>query len=264
MTLPPGQTMLCEFTTFYSANEFVDGRGKKMAADFKVRVWANAFKVEHAWKVRLWGGTLHSTLAVPLIYQQLRLPSGKFTEFGIGNVAIGVLGAGYHKTNLHWMYEVDGWLPGASYSKGKSLNIGQHNYAMGPVVAFSYLPGRRKFDLSSRVQYIVNFRNADAGYQSGHEFSQEYAAMQAISKRISLGVNGFYYQQVTDDRWNGAPLDGGGRRGRDFAVGPQVRIRLGRFGGLAFKYQRDTLVQNRPRGDALWFQLGLPLGKVHE
>jgi hypothetical protein len=76
-------------------------------------------------------------------------------------------------------------------------------------------------------------------------------------------MNGFYYQQTTNDWLNSAPVNGDGGRGLDFAVGPQVRVRLGQRAGLALKYQRDTLVQYRPRGNSFWLQLGLPLGR-HE
>jgi hypothetical protein len=66
----------------------------------------------------------------------------------------------------------------------------------------------------------------------------------------------FYCQQTTDDRLNGARVNDDVLRGRDFAIGPQ--------GALAFKYERDTLLQNKPRGNALWFQIALPLPWGHE
>jgi hypothetical protein len=95
-----------------------------------------------------------SNVAVPLIYQQLHALSGKFTEFGAGNRGIGVL-AGYPRRNLHWFCETDIGLPGIGYSSGKVLNIGQHNYAAGPVAGFTYLSDRGKLEMSSRVYCIV-------------------------------------------------------------------------------------------------------------
>jgi hypothetical protein len=87
---------------------------------------------------------------------------------------------------------------------------------------------------------------------------RQYAVIVAVSKTIAIGVNGFYYQQTTDDRLNGVRLNDDGLRGRDFAIGPEVQIRLGQRGASAFKYERDTLVPNKPRGSALWFQIALP------
>ena len=157
---------------------------------------------------------------------------------------------------LSFFYEADAWLPGPSYSRSQPLNIGQHNFAIGPVGALTYLPDQGKVELSSRIQYILNRQNRDTLYQSGNELTVEYALMRSLSKRIAAGVNGFYYQQTTDDSLNGSSV---GNRGRDFAIGPEVRFHLGPLSGFALKYQRDLLVRNRPRGNALWFQICLPL-----
>ena len=46
---------------------------------------------------------------------------------------------------------------------------------------------------------------------------QQYAMMAAVSKTIAIGVNGFYYQQTTDDRLKGVRLNDDGLRGRDWA-----------------------------------------------
>jgi hypothetical protein len=78
MTAAPGQTMLCEFTNFYSANAMVDGNGKNTVPDFKVSVWATALKVDHTWHARLLGGTLRSSVAVPLVYHNCSFRQGNF------------------------------------------------------------------------------------------------------------------------------------------------------------------------------------------
>ena len=119
---------------------------------------------------------------------------------------------GYHKRNRHWFYEADVWLPGIGYSGRKVVNIGQHNYAAGPAAGFTYLSDRGKVEMSSRVQYIVNCQNGESQYQSGNEFMLEYAVLAAISKTIAIGVNGFYYQQTTDDRLNGARVNDDGHK----------------------------------------------------
>ena len=263
MTPGPGGTILCEFSTYYFANQMTNGHGRNVVPDFRLRVVANALKVEHAWRVSLWGGTLKSNVGIPVIYQQLRTPSGEFSGFGLGNVAISPLGVGYDRRHAHWFYEADVWLPGAVYSRSQGLNIGQHNYAAGPAGGFTYLADQQKFEISTRIQYVMNFRNGDTGYRSGNEFTQEYAVLGALSKRFKAGVNGFYYQQITDDWRLGAPVNGDGNRGRDLAIGPQVRIRLGQLAELALKYERDTLVENKPRGDAIWLQIALPFGGGH-
>ncbi len=130
------------------------GPGRTMATEFKLSVFANAFRAEHRWNAHFWGGTLVSNVAVPLIYQQPYVLPGKFTQFGVGNIGIGGLGVGYHRRNPHWFSEADIWLRGIGYSSANALNIGQHNYAAGPVAGFTYLSDRGKLEMSSRVPYI--------------------------------------------------------------------------------------------------------------
>jgi len=97
-------------------------------------------------------------------------------------------------------------------------------------------------------------------YQSGREFIWEYDGMQNITKKLAVGVNGFYYQQTTPDRQYGIAV---GNQGRDMAFGPEIRYHMGHMALIA-KYQRDALVENRPVGNSFWLQLGLPIGKGHE
>jgi hypothetical protein len=124
----------------------------------------------------------------------------------------------------------------------------------------TYLSSRGINELSSRVTYVVNGPNHSTGYHSGNELIWEYNADRQLAPRgLALGVNGAYYQQITGDRLNGASYLGG-YKGRDLSIGPQVRIPIGRGGGgLAIKYFRDTLVQNKTRGNALWFEAMMPI-----
>ncbi len=255
---PPHGTMLFEFSTFYSANQINNSQGQSAAPEFKLRVFANAFKLTHNWNVPVFGGLLNSNIAVPELYEQLHVLPGDFSKSGLGNVDFGIAQVGYAKGALHWFYEADLFAPGGSYTSGDVLNVGQHNFAFAPVAGFTYLPDHARTELSSKYLYIVNFRDGATGYRGGNEFTWEYDAMQQVSRRMALGVNGYFYQQTTDDFQNGV-IVGDGNRGRDLAVGPELRIHLPGHAAMAFKYERDTLVENKPQGNAFWFQMGLPL-----
>lgn len=258
MIPPPHGTVLYEFSAFYAANEMDNSLGKSADPGFKVRVMANAFKIVHNWDIPVFGGKLNSNVAVPTIYQQLHIAPGLFTKAGVSNIVIGVFQVGYEKGALHWYYEGDAGLPGQMYSKTDILNIGQNNYAATPVGGFTYLPRRGEWELSSKVQYIVNFHDVATHYTSGNELTWEYDAMKEVSHQAALGLNGYLYKQTTDDVQNGLRV-GDGNRGRDLAVGPEVRMHLGAHGAFALKYFRDTLVENKPRGNYFWFELGVPL-----
>lgn len=255
---PPGHgTMLIEFSAFCEANELMNSAGASATPEFKVRVMANAFKIVHNWDFPVLGGKFNSNIAVPTVYQELHVAPGDYGKTGIGNVILGLFQIGYQKNSLYWYYEGDVYLPGAPYTKGDVLNIGQNNYAAAPVAAFTYLPHGGEWEVSSKYQYIVNFHDTVTHYRSGNEFTWEYVAMKDVSHKVAVGVNGYLYQQTTDDEQNGATF-GSGNRGRDLAVGPEVRVHAGHC-IVVFKYFRGTLVENKPAGNAFWFEMGIPL-----
>ncbi len=259
--IQPGarQSTLNEFTAFYAANEFDDAQGKSFQPEFKLRVFVTAFKFTHNWGWKLFGGTVESVAALPLIYQQLHVAPGKFSRYSLSNVDLVPVSVTYHKGDLHWFYEADFFTRASGYHAEDVLNIGLHNLAIAPVAGFTYLPHKGAAELSSRLSYIVNGADKATGYHSGNEFIWEYTVDRAFAHdKFAAGINGYYSQQTTGDTLHGVVYQGG-FKGRDLAIGPQFRFPMGKGGGFAFKYYRDTLVQNRPRGNAFWFQISFPV-----
>jgi hypothetical protein len=262
--MQPGakETGLYTFHLVYDANELDDGSGKSYVPEFKLRVFANAVKIEHNWGVPVLGGMWVSTIGIPVLYEELHVTTGSgtsiFNKLGLSNLEIIPFGVTYNKGNWHWFYQGDFFPPGAPYDKNAAINIGQHHLAAGPTGAFTYLAPKAKWEVSSKADLIFNFEDGATKYKSGDELTWEYTGMRAISKKAALGLNGYLYKQLTDDQKNGVAVSGG-NRGRDLAVGPEFRYFFGEHKAFAFKYTRDTLVENRPRGNSFWFQLGIPL-----
>jgi hypothetical protein len=257
-----GKTMVYEYEAEYSANEFDNANDASAVPQFKIRVFATAFKVTHNRGIPVLGGMIVSKLSVPLLYEQLHVTSGKFTKYSLRDISIAPMSIAYNKGAAHWYYEADLYCPGATYTKSDVVNIGQHNFGLAGSSGVTWLPDRARREISSRFAYIFNGPNHATGYHSGNEFVWEYNADQSISKKFAVGLNGYFYQQITDDRLNGMVYEGG-FRGRDLAIGPQVRYLFGQHSGLAFKYHRDTLVENKSRGNAFWFQICVPMRFRH-
>jgi hypothetical protein len=255
-----GGTLFLEFDNFYQANELAGPTGHALLPGFHLRVGAAAVKLVHNWGLHVLGGTLVSTGAIPALYMHLDAPFGSGDKTGFGNADAETLVA-YRKGSLHWWYGFDVFTPGFGYHKDDLVNIGQHNYATAPAGAFSYLPRHGKTELSSRVQYIVNYTNDVTHYRSGREFLWEFDGMQNLTRNLAIGGNGYYYQQVTDDLQNGAVFEGG-NRGRNVTFGPEIRCHFSRY-GMILKYQKDFLTQNRTVGNSFWFQVGMPIGHPH-
>jgi len=258
---PAGKTLFVEFNNFYQANGLMDGNGHSLIPGFHLRVAAVAPKLVHNWGVKALGGTLVSSIAVPFLYEHLTGPFGSVHKSGVGNPDLGILAVAYSRGAWHWWYGVDEYLPGAQYHQSDLLNIGQHYFATAPEGAITYLPRHGKNEFSAKLQYIVNAGNPADQYHAGQEFVGEYAAMQNLSKKLSVGVNGYYYRQTTDDRQNGMLVEDG-NRGRAFAAGPEIQYHFGEV-ALILKYQKEAWVQNRTAGNSFWFQIGVPLWR-HE
>lgn len=258
----PGSTLFLEFNDFYMANGLANSKGESEVPGFHLRVGAWAPKIEHNWGVHILGGTLVSTAAIPFLYETLTVPGAAGSKVGFGNADIQFAAISYNKRAWHWWYSVDLLPPGLGYAKNALLNIGQHNLAYAPSAAFTYLPWHGSLELSSKYQYIINGVDSATNYQSGHESLWEYDGMVKINKHLSVGGNGFWYRQVTDDLQNGL-IVGDGNRGRDLAIGPEVKYHFGKCALIA-KYEKDTLVENRPIGNSFWLQFGMPLGHPHE
>ena len=240
----PGETRIYEYTLFYAANAFVDSNGKSSIPEFKLRVFANAFKITHNWGLHFLGGTVESQIGVPFVYEQLHVAPGKFTKFGLTNVNIIPFCVTYVKGDLHWYYEEDIFSPPGGYSESAVLNIGQHYLATAPVAGFTYLPKKGKAEIGSRFAYFFNGYDKATHYHSGNQFLWEYNADYEISKKVAAGFNGYFLKQTTSDYSSGALVQDG-FRARNLALGPQLRFPLGEHGGFAVKYYRDTLTQNR-------------------
>jgi len=267
-----GQTMVYEYTCFYEANELDDAHGKKVPIpDFKLRVFATAVKLSHNWGVKFLGGEFDSWIAVPNEYHQLHLPNGKFTNDALGNINIVPISILGHKGIAHWYYELQFETAGSGYVSGAPVNIGQHNVAFTPSAAITLTPRHGQEEVSARFDYVINGPDHDTHYHSGNEFFTQFDARQELPHRMSIGVIGYYYQQVTNDHLKGVlvsevNVDGTttyGNKGRAFDLGPQITLPWGKHGGLVFKWDHDMLVQNKVRGNAFWFQFGIPFSYLH-
>lgn len=270
---PPGQTLLFEYTCYAMANELDDAAGRKLPSDFKVRVFAVAGELEHNWGVKVLGGELESHIGVPFLYQQLRIGDTKYTTENLTNINIVPLNVTYHKGSLFWIYELQFQTAAPGYQKSAAPNnIGQHNIALTPAAWITYAPQGGAQNYTAGIDYIVNNADHATHYHSGNELFLSFDGQQRISRnKASAGVQGFYYQQITDDTQSGAPVvttnvDGSqsiGFKGRVLDLGPQVTLPWGKYGALVFKWNHDMLVQNRSRGNTFWFQFGIPFSYLH-
>ena len=89
-------------------------------------------------------------------------------------------------------------------------------------------------ELSTRLHYLYNYRNTDPGFgpavhnvQAGQAVWANFAASYQVLPNLNVGVNGYWFRQITDDKLNGGrdPVAGVMARGvrtTDLSMGPGV------------------------------------------
>ena len=269
----PREASFFEYTNFYEANEIDDQRGKRLPIpDFKLRVLALAPKLEWNTGVSFLGGKIGGWISTPILYEQIHLAGGKYTQWSIGNCSIVPFTVFYHHKIFHWYWELQYQTPAGRYALGSPINVGQHNMAFTPGAAFTITPHHALKEVSARFDYVINGPNSATHYHSGNEFFTQFDVMKSVPHtKIDVGGIGYFYQQTTDDKQYGKRVvtvnaDGTtsiGNRGRALNLGAQVALPIGKAGGMAFKWEQDLLVQNRTRGNSFWFQFVIPFEQLH-
>lgn len=258
---PPGLYYL-NYLTNYSADAMMDNNGDKQPIDFKLNATANVSRVVYTSPYTIFGGYWGVQVLIPLVTLNASLninpgPGEIFNErdTGLGDIVIDPFLVSWHSKNLHQVIGLDIILPTGSYDKKTQVNVGRNYFTFEPIYAVTYISDSG-WEASSKFMYDFNTENTDTNYKSGDEFHFDYTFAKHINKDWTVGIGGYYYQQITDDEKNGATVSD--NKGSVLAVGPQVQYNYGKL-SLIGKYQIETNVKNRPEGQKAWFKLILPL-----
>jgi hypothetical protein len=127
---------------------------------------------------------------------------------------------GWHEGKWYW--NVGGLLnvPIGEWEERNIANIGFGHWALDTSAAVTWLDPNTGFEASAAAGFTFNWENPDSDYRTGTEFHVEFALMEHFSKRFSVGIVGYYYDQVSGDSGAGAVL--GPFEGRVTAIGPSA------------------------------------------
>ena len=180
-------------------------------------------------------------------------------RFEVGDPVAGV-SIGWHQSNLHWSLNTLVNIPVGDYDTDRLANLSFNRWGVDVTGAATWLDTTTGWELSSAVGLTFNGENSDTDYESGTEFHLEAAVSRFLSPAFSIGLNGYYYQQITDDKTSSPTQDG--FEGRVLTVGPVATYNF-KVGSTAvstsLKYFREFSAENRPEGDIVLFQVSFPL-----
>lgn len=254
---PPGFYTLV-YGTHYRATELRDNNGNDVSSALGgFRAEVNAIVPRFIWVTphKVLGGQLAFHAMVPLMDADVRIGPVRQSDRGIGDINLDVA-LGYHASpKFHYVIALEANAPTGGYDSKRIANVGRNYWNIEPLVALTYTqPTGINADL--KLMYDYNFRNRDTDYRSGQELHADYALGWGFGNGWVVGVGGYLYQQVTDDRVAGAPVTG--NKGRAYNIGPSLKYQSKDGWFLTAKFERQYSVRNRPDGSAFWIKTILP------
>lgn len=252
--LPPPGFYLLNYFNYTKLDSLRDNEGHRSSVDFDGEAVANTFRFLYVSKKRLLGADVIGHFIVPVanVHVSVDLPDGTSatdTKTGLGDIVVSPFALAWHWKNFHCVGGLDFIVPTGAYDKDDLANIGRNYWTFSPVFAFTYVY-RTGFEASAKIMYFVNTVNTATHYTSGQEFGIDYLVGHHFGP-WSLGVNGYYYRQITNDKSHGDTVRD--NKGRLFSVGPALQYS---YKNMFFnlKYHWDTNVKNKPDGEHLWFK----------
>lgn len=258
---PPGMLELFNYTQYNWSRSIAGPNGGKAMPDFKLDIYADAPRLMYTPKVEI--GPFHYTvgLIVAMVHGKLRVPGARASSTKLGFIDLeNYLGYASPDHKFFFYFGLDTYMPTPGYHKEDVFNVASNYWTLSPAVNVTWMPSP-KFEITGAMDVEFNTLNKATKYQSGSDIDFDIGTTFRPFKqapRWGIGVNGYFYQQMGADRIAGIKAANNGNRGREFAIGPQIRYDWP-WGGAAIKWQHQYAVENRPRGDRLWLEFAVPL-----
>ncbi len=241
-----------EYLQFYSSDDFKDSAPD---AEIDVVVSLNQLLYQSDTPVFL-GGKWGLDVIVPLV----SLDSSPLPDngTGLGDLLIGpyiqwdpIMG----KNGPIFMHriELQTIIPTGKYDRDKVLNPGSNFWSFNPYWAATLFV-TPKLTVSWRLHYLWNGKNDDpfAGFslndtQAGQAVHGNFAlAYEVIPKQLRLGINGYYFKQISDSEQNGQSVNG---REKVFAIGPGFVWHVNQNNHLFFNSYFESGAEHRTEGE---------------
>ncbi|MDO8721362.1 MAG: transporter [Syntrophales bacterium] len=249
---------------YYHAGQFNSHQGDKIPGSNEITTVSATTQIAYLSKVRMFGGFVGAQLILPLVDIDMNTSFGpKDRERGVGDLIVcpfilqwtdhKLFGLPYFHRFLFGIT-----LPTGDYDRNRAVNAGSHIFSINPYYAFTIIL-TDKLELSGRLHYRWNSKNDEpfvgigAGdIQPGQAFHFNYAASYEVVKGVRLGINGYFLQQLTEDKVDGHSQSNS--KERVFSIGPGIQFR-GNGVSLYINGYFETGAENRPEGTRVNFRI---------
>ncbi len=110
-----------------------------------------------------------------------------------------------------------------SYDEDRVINLGRNYISVDPVVSYTYLNTENGREFSVTGGIMFNEENDATNYRTGSELHVDLMVAQHLPGNMAVGVNGYYYEQLSDDKGEiiaNIPVASEGFKSSGYGLGP--------------------------------------------
>ena len=250
---------------FLVGGNLVAGLKAKIVADFATALWVPT--------TDLAGGTFAVGAVLPVGDPKVNVsavitgPLGNSFNFGrsdsqtvMGDPLVTAMW-GWKSGDLHIQASTFVNIPIGQYRHDKLANLAFHRWAGDVSLAGTWRNETSGWDVSGKAGFTFNGENHYTDYNTGTEFHLEGSVEKILSPAFSLGVQGYYFNQVSGDSGSGARL--GSFEGEVTGVGAtgayNFKIADKIPASLRLRAFHEFNATNRLEGDSVFLDFTMPL-----
>lgn len=246
---------LTEYLPYYHANKFLDAQGQLLEGVTSPHLNAiySVTQMTYLSKKQFLKGNIGLTAVWPIaLYSHVNKNLLHITDSGSGvsDLLMGIF--------LQWetikhndrpifvnRLEFAASFPAGKYKVKKSINPGNNFFYLNPYWAATlfFTP---QFAASWRLYYLWNGTNKKLHLQAGQAIHMNYDIEYNFYKKWWIGINGYFLQQLTNNKLFGASVPNS--QERVIGIGPGALCFLPKKFILSANLYFETEVRNRPQG----------------
>jgi hypothetical protein len=247
---------LQEFANYYDANKLKDEQGFNLPGSNHLIAFSTTTHVVYVSQQRFLGGWLAFEALQPWVHLQVDLANQPpATDHGLADLTVGAglqwapipIGDGIFASRVI----LDVTAPTGQYNDQQPVNLGNHLVVVEPYYAFTYEVG--KWELSARLHYFWNSVNhepfvgfGDKTVQPGQAFHMNYSTSYEVVHNVRVGFNGYWLQQLTEDKANDTNIPQSLER--TVGLGAGIQILSGKTSWIHLNGYKEVDVRNRAQG----------------